>query len=447
MIRQMLDRKFFLRHLDAFGPHLDREIELHQSGDPGSHARAAQAGITLDDLQQAKQHLTAAVPDETAHESGSEPAFLARHPVSSALQTALQSHIIERRPEMVDRPAQLGPSSDLISDVSLANTQGDEDLFEQFGPVDVGWVSVGFAVLVRLLRKKRPFTPDPAPPHTIGNSARLILLADWGTGVPRARKVGESARQYLEEAAGTGRDVHVIHLGDVYYSGWAIEYDQNFLPFWPVKAEEAGRFGSWDLNGNHDMYSGGYGYFDHLLKDARFAAQNQSSYFSLQNDFWQILGLDSAYDEWDLAGRQADWVAETRRQSPGKKGMLLSHHQPFSAFEPPPDNSKLLKRVQPVLDQHLITAWLWGHEHRCAFYKPLHNLPFGRCIGHSGVPVFARSEDTLPQDVTYEFGDWVLETEPRFARFGFVVIDCQNDHMKVQYVDENGTPHNFDDFH
>jgi hypothetical protein len=38
MIRQMLDRKFFLRHLDAFGPHLDREIELHRNGDPGSHA-------------------------------------------------------------------------------------------------------------------------------------------------------------------------------------------------------------------------------------------------------------------------------------------------------------------------------------------------------------------------------------------------------------------------
>src|SRR6185295_17340708 len=149
MIRQMLDRKFFLRHLDAFGPHLDREIELHQSGDSGSLSRAAQAGITLDDLQQAKQHLTAAGPDEAAHESGSEPAFLARHPVSSAFQTALQNHIIERRPEMVDSPAQLGPSSDLISDVSLANTKEDEDLFEQFGPVDVGWVSVGFAVLVR----------------------------------------------------------------------------------------------------------------------------------------------------------------------------------------------------------------------------------------------------------------------------------------------------------
>jgi hypothetical protein len=446
MIRQILDRQFFLRHLDAFGPHLDRESELYRSGDPGASDRARQAGVTLDDLQQARQYLAAALPDEAAHESGSEPAFLARHPVSSALQSSLQRHLMERKPEMLAMPAQLGPANDPISDVSLANSQSTDNLFEQFGPVDAGWISVGFASLVSLLRHKRPFTDHPAPPRTISNSARLILLADWGTGVPRARKVGEAARQYLEAAAGAGTEVHVIHLGDVYYSGWAIEYDEHFLPFWPVKPEEAGRYGSWNMNGNHDMYSGGYGYFDHLLKDPRFAAQDQSSYFSLENDFWQILALDSAYDEWDLAGDQADWLARSRQQSPGKKGMLLSHHQPFSDYEPPPDNAKLLKRVQPVLDQHLITAWVWGHEHRCAFYKPVHNLPFGRCIGHSGVPVFASSRDPLPDNVTYEFGDWVLETEPQFARFGFVVIDCQDDQMKVQYVNEDGTPHNFDNF-
>ena len=30
---------------------------------------------------------------------------------------------------------------------------------------------------------------------------------------------------------------------------------------------------SWALNGNHDMYSGGWGYFDHLLADERFSRQ------------------------------------------------------------------------------------------------------------------------------------------------------------------------------
>jgi hypothetical protein len=273
---------------------------------------------------------------------------------------------------------------------------------------------------------------------------RLILLADWGTGVPRARKVAEAARAYLDEAAGAGVEVHVIHLGDVYYSGWAEEYDRHFLPFWPVKPEEASVHGSWCLNGNHDMYSGGFGYFDHLLKDPRFAPQRQSSYFSLENDFWQILALDSAYEEFDLAGDQASWVERVRTAASRKKGFLLSHHQPFSDYEPPPPHAKLLPLIQPVLDRHLITAWLWGHEHRCAFYRPLHNLPFGRCIGHGGVPVLAPT-NPLPANVTYEFGDWVVGTEPRFARFGFVVMDCVNDSMHVRYVNEDGTPHNLED--
>ena len=165
----------------------------------------------------------------------------------------------------------------------------------------------------------------------------MILLADWGTGVPRARKLGESARQYLEQANQTGTEVHVIHLGEVYYSGFPAEYDTHFLPFWPVHPDEAKTHGSWCLNGNHDMYSGGHGYFDHLLEDPRFERQGKSSYFSLENDYWQILALDTAYKDLDLEGDQASWVLQSRTAKPEKKGILLSHHQPFSSYEPAPD--------------------------------------------------------------------------------------------------------------
>src|SRR5262249_24840634 len=156
-----------------------------------------------------------------------------------------------------------------------------------------------FAALIKLLQGAREFTPNPAPPCTMANSARLIMLADWGTGVPRARKLGDSVRRYLEEAGDAGTEAHDIHLGEVYDSGWASEYDGHFLPFWPVRPDESEKYGSWSLNGNHDMYSGGHGYFDHLLADPRFRRQGQSSYFSLENDFWQILGLDTGYKEFD----------------------------------------------------------------------------------------------------------------------------------------------------
>jgi hypothetical protein len=205
-----------------------------------------------------------------------------------------------------------------------------------------------------------------------------------------------------------------------------------------VRADEAGKYGSWCLNGNHDMYSGGHGYFDHLLADARFARQGQSSYFSLENDFWQILGLDTAYQDSDLAGGQADWVLATRAAAADKTGVLLTHHQPFSLYEPAPDN--ILNRLQKTLERGLVTAWFWGHEHRCTFYAPTDHVQYGRCIGHGGVPVLTR-DGPAPVGIQYEFGDWVVGTDPHFARFGFAVADCDNGRMSVQYVNEDGIQH------
>ena len=106
----------------------------------------------------------------------------------------------------------------------------------------------------------------------------------------------------------TDREQHVIHLGDVYYSGWPEEYEDHFLPNWPVAPGQEDRYGSRCLNANHDMFSGGH--FDHLLKDERFrrqrSARQPTSYFSLENDHWQILGLDSAWQDGDLAGSQLE---------------------------------------------------------------------------------------------------------------------------------------------
>lgn len=444
MIRQIFDRAFMLRHLGAFGPHLDQEIQLQNRGDEAALDRARQAGVTAGDMQEAKSALVQAQRDPKASEiREGQQVFLPPHPAASAFQTSLQRHLLERRPDLLGSPGNLNPGNDPITDLSITDAGDTDTLFEQFGPVDIGWISVGFASVMKLFRGTRVFTPNSAPPYRMPNTARLILIADWGTGVPRARMLGQAARRFLEQAARAGTEVHVIHLGDVYYSGFAEEYDAHFLPFWPVQPNEAATHGSWCLNGNHDMYSGGHGYFDHLLKDARFALQQQSSYFSLENDFWQILALDTAYDDFALAGDQADWVLRTRSASPSKNGILLSHHQPFSSYEAAPDT--ILNGLKPALDRDLILGWFWGHEHRCAFYQPRNHIQYGRCIGYGGVPVLAPT-GPMPAGVQYEFGDWVVGTDPHFARFGFAVIDCANEHLHVQYLIEDGSPHNEEDF-
>ena len=155
----------------------------------------------------------------------------------------------------------------------------------------------------------------------------------------------------MEQGERDGRRVEVVHLGDVYYTGWRLEseYRDRFLsipgPCGPWLRRT--RFGSWSLNGNHDMYAGGLRVLpDVPLADARFARQvtvagAPTSEFLLQGDHWQILGLDSAwklmgFNPDDLRGHagyfgdgQVAWldeVAGPRRT----ETLLLSHHQPFT---------------------------------------------------------------------------------------------------------------------
>ena len=57
-----------------------------------------------------------------------------------------------------------------------------------------------------------------------------------------------------------------------------------------------GSEGAFALNGNHEMYALGYGYFDHILPKlgVRGSPRGQrASYFCLENDHWRIIALDT----------------------------------------------------------------------------------------------------------------------------------------------------------
>jgi len=140
----------------------------------------------------------------------------------------------------------------------------------------------------------RRSVPARLAPLRIGDRARLVVVGDWGSGIPRARKVADQMRRVIDQGIETGREQHVVHLGDVYYSGWEYEYRDRFLKYWPVRNGEEDRILSWNLNGNHDMYAGGHAFFGHALADPRFKRQEKSSWFSLRNDHCTILGLDTA---------------------------------------------------------------------------------------------------------------------------------------------------------
>jgi hypothetical protein len=246
--------------------------------------------------------------------------------------------------------------------------QGTEAKFDSNDML--GWAGSLFDWLKGL--KKHPFITHDDPPAAIGGSFRMGLLSDWGTGLYGAPVCASSLLK-------DGRFDMLMHLGDVYYSGDLDEVEERFLKLWPRIEGAVNRA----LNSNHEMYSGGYGYFDRILPDF----QQRASYFACQNEHWLLIGLDTGYHEHELDDVQVAWLTRLINAAGTRRVVLFSHHQPFSLFES--QGGKLVKQLYKVLDASRIFAWYWGHEHRCAIYDkhPVWNL-YGRCIGHSGFPYF-----------------------------------------------------------
>ncbi|MGH9355528.1 MAG: metallophosphoesterase family protein [Terriglobia bacterium] len=222
--------------------------------------------------------------------------------------------------------------------------------------------------------------------------ARVAILGDWGTGEEVALKV-------LRQIAAKKPDV-VIHLGDVYYSGTEFE-DQSyfFQPWTEILNLAQTKIPTFTLSGNHDMYSGGVGYYK-LIEQLGQPA----SYFCLRNDDWQFLAMDTGLHDNNPAedGSAATYLEDTElawhddkmKNAGSRRTILLSHHPLMSAYEPI-DGHEVNMRLQPQVFSFLpnVALWLWGHEHNFVVYGPFGRLQRGRCLGHAAFPV---GVDELP---------------------------------------------------
>jgi Calcineurin-like phosphoesterase len=465
MIAQVLNRDFMLTQLGDIQTQLRADVADKRAGGP------IESTLQTDDYGEALAQIEQALRSEQEKSSGQpgfvpppperrsdwpadldDYSFLSRDPIVSIVQSAIELYFDQ--PEHADEVVTAEPADDarrgsddepMVTSRTLRNYSPSRDpdgrrAFDKFSITDIGWVASAVAMGVRLFRKRRDFNATPPQSIKLDGQARVILVGDWGSGLPRAQKVGALMRRYVEEGLSAPRDVQVIHLGDVYYSGWEYEYKKRFLPFWPVWPEEATKAGSWSLNGNHDMYSGGFAYFDTLLADARFAKQAQTSFFHLYNDDWQIFGLDTAWDDNGLKDPQAEFVMRTLANH-RQKAIALTHHQFFSAYEPAPDCGKVLReKLGAALDGNRIHAAFWGHEHRAMLYKPWQNIQYGRLLGHGGVPVYMThaASDGYVDPAIYEDRRSIDKGLEHWAYFGFAVLDFAGPQINVRYIDENG---------
>ncbi|HBL31634.1 MAG TPA: hypothetical protein DD490_32835 [Acidobacteria bacterium] len=295
-----------------------------------------------------------------------------------------------------------------------------------FDPTDPGWVSVAWEKLKALFRGKHKFIT-----HTSLNSfqlqlpeqATVALFSDWGTGEETAKRV---MRQIALQ-----NPTHAIHLGDVYYSGTEKEIQHRFLDILDAEGPSPASCLYLALNSNHEMYSGGHAYFELTLK-TRF--HQEASYFNLRNAHWQLIGLDSGYEDHGLKDPQREWLVAQLGAS-GPRNILLTHHQLFSPFESRAFDRKLHQKVEPLLGK--VFAWFWGHEHRAIVYGK-HKGIHARCIGHGAIP----------EDVPYgnpRFTDVpILKVDERQGpegdnMHGFALLRFNGSQLHVSYIDELGT--------
>jgi len=455
MIQQVLNKQLLQDVLDsmqaqvlAFG----RDERRSLTGTPMDEIGSSERAELLDSIETAQEYAAAgerAAPDRRGGATdltlADRNTYIPRSAELSNLQSAIEQYFLEKRPEVLESPR---PNDRRGGSVPMAGSQltiwqdylAGRRLFGAFEQTDIGWINALFAKGIRKFRGKHEFVERPIrkdPIRLADEKVRMIIFGDWGSGIPRAQNLAKYIQRELRDPEVKDWQRYVVHLGDVYYSGWEYEYKNRFLNYWPVTLEEKDKIGSFSLNGNHDMYSGGWAYYDYALSDDRFAPwQGKSSLFHLANSYWQIFGLDTSHDDAGLKDDQTNWVRGAARKD--LKTILLTHHQYCSSFEEP--SRTLIDKIQPVLNEIDVAAWLWGHEHRCMTYKDVSRIRFPRCLGHGGVPVYQTHVPgaSIPPPGEWEYRDYIDGGLEHWAKFGFAVLDFSREKIAVRYVDEDG---------
>lgn len=293
-------------------------------------------------------------------------------------------------------------------------------LFVKFDNADiVGWVQMAPELIFK--PPKAAWIDPPPVPETIPDDAQMAVFGDWGTGLYGAPAIAQTI-------SGLDRCDIVLHVGDTYYSGEDSEVHARLVGDWPKRpATTLNR----SLNGNHEMYSGGKGYFQAL---SDFFHQ-PASCFAMQNSNWILVCLDTAYKDFDLDQKQVAWLKSIVAAAGTRKLVLFSHHQPFSQLDD--QGPKLQVALADLLKQQRIHAWYWGHEHRLVIYDPHPIWGFkGRCVGHGGFPNF---RDDLP-DAHGNVYQWlILPPQPQAP--GARLLDGPN--FWIPQDPEGFSPHGY----
>jgi Calcineurin-like phosphoesterase len=334
---------------------------------------------------------------------------------------------------------------------NAADTAADRHApFEQYGEADPGWIECLIDAYITSFKGKHRFVQHAAPGDflwQIPPKCRIASVADWGAHNTAALNIAGQLRA-------CGPDV-CIHLGDIYYAGQRNEC-RDFLGCWPIGVSGTVPHGSsFALNANHEMFCGARPLWGTVLE----AFGQPATYFGLRNDRWQFLGFDSAYidhrlvspaeaatmeDPDSLVGGQWNWLVDKISNADGRKNILLSHHQPFSAYKAAHKQARAFRKDATALltaaRVDKVFGWFFGHEHLCTIYQPNSLVTNGRLVGNGSIP-------HLPPDPKYQSPKdcaQFLKMNTTSVASGdaistFALLDLDGGTILVRYINENGS--------
>lgn len=382
---------------------------------PGTteEARSAMRMKIIAQLQDAYNQAHATPADKTF--------YMPQIPVVGLFQTAMEEH--------------------LGTDITVSQNRGVVDetgvpVPEAFGNTDPLWIEAVLAEIRTLSEGKASFVSHSHLSdffYNIEDKCTIALAADWGAGNPSALNVGRQMKNKSPDYA--------IHLGDIYYAGEEREAKDFLYRFRDIAAKR-----SFALNGNHEMYSGGRGYFNVVLPNL----QQSASYFGLFNHNWQFIALDTAYVDHVVTSpsdsrlqNQFDWAVDKLKNG-AKSSIVLTHHQPFSAYQPEHDNAARLRddigKIDLAIQPATIFAWFFGHEHRCTIYDDSFNDFRARLIGNGCIPHLPQAPPDIVPPVPFKAINGAARADGSgYAISGFALLTMDGPKMTVDYINEDGT--------
>lgn len=346
----------------------------------------------------------------------------------------------------------VGDCAKLVAQLLWAELIGDDDTVKRLEEELrysvcnlLGWAEcVAQYALYKASFQSNPYRKNVDFVGSISDPTTIAILGDWGTGDAIALNLLNQVKSFGPE--------FLIHLGDIYYSGTDFETTHNFLQI--CRTVLGPKFPLYSLCGNHDMYSGGAPYY--RLVDI---LGQKASYFSLRNDYWQIVATDTGNNDQNpltvstnmttLNNSEIPWALDKIKDAGGRRTVVLSHHQLFSPFASVgsvdgvpycfnPNLYSIFKDVIPNID-----VWFWGHEHTLAVYDPYMGLSRGRCVGCSAIPVFTDQQsyaaDKSLKTIGGNLPSWVQTAQLRNNgtdyNHAFAILTLQKSGGSVDYYE------------